>query len=314
MRSAKKCGRPCRTTPPEESFSFQIIFRTRISSARLPGDLQQASAIPLFIGADEEGGKVVRIASAPGFSVTQFPLLPELAAEGGTEAVREMGRTLGGYLQEYGVNTDFAPVADVADPDQTNIVSDRAFGTDPQEVSELVTAEIEGLHETGTLTCAKHYPGHGSAAEDTHESMGHIPKTWEELRQSDLLPFAAAVSAGTEFIMTGHLVVEDTGEEETPASLSPFLVSEKLRGELGYTGIIITDSLSMGAITESYDSASAAVLAVKAGNDMLLMPEDYTDAFNAVLEAVENGEISEARIDESARRILQAKAKAGLLQ
>ena len=280
----------------------------------LTRDLQQASAIPLFIGADDEGGKVVRIASAPGFSVTQFPLLPELAAEGGTEAVREMGRTLGGYLQEYGVNTDFAPVADVADPDQTNIVSDRAFGTDPQEVSELVTAEIEGLHETGTLTCAKHYPGHGSAAEDTHESMGHIPKTWEELRQSDLLPLAAAVSAGTEFIMTGHLVVEDTGEEETPASLSPFLVSEKLRGELGYTGIIITDSLSMGAITESYDSASAAVLAVKAGNDMLLMPEDYTDAFNAVLEAVENGEISEARIDESARRILQAKAKAGLLQ
>lgn len=108
----------------------------------LTRDLQQASAIPLFIGADEEGGKVVRIASAPGFSVTQFPLLPELAAEGGTEAVREMGRTLGGYLQEYGVNTDFAPVADVADPDQTNIVSDRAFGTDPQEVSELVTAEI----------------------------------------------------------------------------------------------------------------------------------------------------------------------------
>lgn len=295
-----------------------VIFSDNIQDPEqlrtLTQDLQQASSLPLFIGTDEEGGKVTRIASASGFSVPTFPLLPELAADGGADAARQLGSTLGSYLQDYGINTDFAPVADTADSEIENIISDRAFGTDPKTVSELVTAEIEGLQETGTLTCAKHYPGHGSAAEDTHESLGHIRKTWEELRQSDLLPFEAAIAAGTDFIMVGHLTVEDTGEEETPASLSPVLISEKLRGELGYTGIIITDSLSMGAITESYAAAEAAVLAVKAGNDMLLMPEDYTDAFDAVLEAVENGEISEEQINASVLRILQAKQRAGLLQ
>ncbi len=276
-------------------------------------DLQSASGVPLLMAVDEEGGRVARLANHPAFLVPQVGSMDDVAATGIPENARRAGKTIGGYLAEYGFNLDFAPVADVnTNPDNT-VIGSRAFGSDPVLAGRMVAAEVAGLHEAGIMSCLKHFPGHGDTDDDTHDGSALSDKTWQEMLSCEMIPFQAGIGAGTDLVMVAHIAVPNAASDGLPASLSQEIITHRLRGELGFDGVVITDSLAMGAITQSYSAADAAVLSLQAGADLLLMPNGLPEAFDGVMDAVENGGLDEARIDESVRRVLTLKQAYGLL-
>lgn len=298
------------------------IFGKNISSPEqlknFVAAMQQASSLPLFMGVDEEGGSVSRLANSPafrteeGYVLPQFKSMAEIGASGDTGAARTVGFSIGCYLAEYGFNLDFAPVADTNTNPDNVVIGDRAFGSDPELVSQMVAAELEGLHSTGVLGCIKHFPGHGDTVGDTHDGYVSIQKTWDELLSAELIPFINNLD-NTDMVMVAHISLPNVTGDGLPASLSEELIKGKLRGELGYDGVVITDSLAMGAIAQEYSSADCAVMALDAGVDILLMPEDYAAAFEGVVQAVEEGRLSMERIDESVARVLELKDQLGLL-
>ena len=218
---------------------------------------------------------------------------------------------IGGYLDSYGIDLDFAPDADVNTNPDNPVIGTRAFSSDPQTAAEMVAAAVEGFADTGVLCCVKHYPGHGDTAEDSHKSLAVTHKTCAELAACELLPFQAGVRAGADLVMAGHIAASEVTGEDTPASLSPQLMGS-IRTGLGFSGAIVTDSLAMEGITGLCSAGEAAVLAVQAGADILLMPNGLAEAFDAVVAAVEEGTIPESRIDESAARVLALKETRGL--
>lgn len=264
------------------------------------------SKYPLFLAVDEEGGSVSRVAKA-GLADNVGDM--KTIGEGkDTAKAKEAGATIGGYLSGFGFNLTLAPVADVA-MDGNETIGDRSFGNNAGEVSTMVSASVEGFAEGGVSACLKHFPGLGCTDEDTHEGMASSEKTLEDFETTDFLSFQAGIDAGAEFVMVGHLSVSNITGDNTPSSLSEQMITEVLRGNLGFEGIVVTDAMNMGAITEYYTSDQAAVMALQAGADMILMPEDFEAAYNGVLEAVNNGTLTEERIDESLRRIYRVKYK-----
>ncbi len=278
--------------------------QTKTMLADLQNFAMKDKGIPLFACVDEEGGRVARIANNPAFGVPKFGGMNTITGEA---AAYNVGTTIGGYLAELGFNFNFAPVADVTTDGIDSHVNDRSFGSNPSNVTLFATAVSKGLEENNIMSCFKHFPGHGATATDTHNGFGYTAKTYEELLEHDLLPFAAAQKNGIPAIMVAHMSVPDITGDYTPSSLSYKMITEVLRGELNYEGLVLTDALNMGAIVNEYTPAEAAVLAVKAGNDLILMPDDFHAAADAVIKAVKSGDISEARIDESIKRILTAK-------
>ncbi len=268
---------------------------------------QETVGLPIFLAVDEEGGTVTRVASNSAFGVTDVGNMSEIGASGDTEAAYEVGKTIGSYLCELGFNLDFAPVADVLTNSENQVVKKRSFGTDAELVSQMVEQEVAGLEEENVFACIKHFPGHGATGGDTHESSVAAYRTLEELYETELVPFANQIEAGISFVMVGHFSLPEVTGDDTPCSLSSAIVTDLLREEMGYEGIVVTDGLNMGAISDNYSSAQAAVKAVEAGVDMLLMPVDFQSAYEGLLDAVESGEISEERIDESVTRILTVK-------
>lgn len=278
--------------------------------------LQQSSPVPLLIGIDEEGGVVARLANSPGFDLPRYESAAAVGAQG-TDAVRAMSAEIGTYLAGYGINLDFAPVADVNTNPDNPVIGTRAFSSDPQEAADCVTAAVEGFSQAGVLCCLKHFPGHGDTAGDSHDGTVYTEKTMEELRACEFLPFEAGIRAGTPLVMVGHIAATNAVEGEEcnlPATFSRALITDVLRDELGFAGVVVTDSLAMGAITETYTPGEAAVLALQVGADLLLMPAGLAQAYDGVLAAVEDGCLTEERIDESVARILALKQQAGLLQ
>ncbi|MBO5523827.1 MAG: glycoside hydrolase family 3 protein, partial [Roseburia sp.] len=260
---------------------------------------KEITGLPAFLSVDEEGGTVTRIAKNEAFGVNDVGNMSEIGASGDTAKAGQAGVTLGTYLKALGFNVDFAPVADVlTNPDNT-VIGTRSFGSDPQTVADMVSAELQGLQSQGVYGVVKHFPGHGGTAGDSHEAAVTLDKSLEDLMATELVPFERAVQDGVSFVMVGHISVPSVVGDDTPASLSQMMVSNVLREQLGYDGIVITDALNMGAVTDNYTSDQAAVLAVNAGVDMLLMPQDYEAAYNGLLAAVQDGTISEERIDES---------------
>ncbi|MBQ9411048.1 MAG: glycoside hydrolase [Bacteroidales bacterium] len=257
-----------------------------------------------LISIDEEGGRVARIGRNKAFNVPRIPAMLELTS---AKEAFEAGRTIGSYLSLYGLDIDFAPVADVSDNPLASAIGDRAFSSDPAVVAERVVQFAKGLAQEGICACVKHFPGHGDTSADTHYGYAQNPRTWEELLQRDMVPFKAAIDAGVPMVMTAHISAPAVTGTGVPSTLSPLMLTEKLRGELGYNGIIITDALRMGAIAREYPAGEAAVLALQAGVDILLLPGDFLAAHKAVMEAVEEGVITEERIDCSVRRILELK-------
>jgi len=263
----------------------------------------EAEGMVVFTCIDEEGGKIARIGNNSAFHVKTFT---DMVSIKDTEKAYEVGTTIASYLKTYGFNVDFAPDADVLTNPENTVIGSRSFGSDPVRVTDMALAVAKGLKDNGIIATFKHFPGHGGTLGDTHEGFAYTNKTYEELQQSELVPFAAA-SNSIDMIMVAHISVPNIIGDNTPSSLSKKMVTDILKNDLNFSGLVITDALNMGAITDKYTSAQAAVMAVEAGDDLLLMPENFKEATDALISAVRNNEISESQIDESVRKIIKAK-------
>ncbi len=264
--------------------------------------------LPLFLCVDEEGGRVARIANNAAFGVGYVEPMQNIKDR---EAAYNVGARIGGYLWELGFNLDFAPNSDVLTNNSNTVIGDRSFGSDPTVVAEFAAAASDGLHAAHVMSTFKHFPGHGATEGDTHDGFAYTEKTYEQLLEAELVPFAAAKEYNVDAVMVAHISVPNVVGDDTPSSLSYRMITDILRGDLGYDGLVVTDAMNMGAIAKHYASDEAAVLAIQAGVDLLLMPKDFTQAVNGVMKAVENGTITQERLDESVLRIVKSKLEMG---
>ena len=267
---------------------------------------QHAIGLPMFLCVDEEGGTVLRVGDNPGFAIVGEGDMRDIGDSGDTSAAYDAAYRTGSYLAELGFTVDFAPVADVVNG-SSDTMALRSFGTSSSVVAPMVAAQVDGFSDAGILCCAKHFPGIGGAEGDSHDAEIYSYKTLDELYQDELIPFQSAIEEDVPFIMVGHLDLPSIVDGELPASLSYEIVTGLLREDLGYGGLIITDSLGMGAVYERFGPGESAVMAIEAGNDVLLVPYDFYESFDRVLDAVRSGRLSESRIDDSVRRILKTK-------
>ncbi|MZD55896.1 glycoside hydrolase family 3 protein [Streptomyces sp. SID5606] len=282
--------------------------------ADLSNGVQRASLalpvpVPSLISIDQEHGVNVRIGSG----ATQLPGAMALGAGRSLSDARTAGWISGTELAALGIHQNFAPVADVNVNPANPIINVRSFGADAREVGRMVGAQVTGYQQAGVVACAKHFPGHGDTGEDSHTGLPVITHTREEWERIDAPPFRAAIAAGVDSIMTAHLQVPALDPSNEPATLSPTILQDVLRGELGFDGVIVTDALNMQGVRTKYGDDRVPVLALKAGADQLLFPPSIDVAYNGVLAAVRTGEITEDRLDASVLRILRVKEKAGLL-
>ena len=276
-------------------------------NAGMQAAAQEANGIGLFIGTDEEGGGVSRVANKLKLPEKQ----PAPAQTATAEGAYESARIIGGYLSQYGFNVDFAPVADIRTDSGDSEITVRSYGSDPDTVSEKVVRFVEGLHDCGIIPVLKHFPGHGAVSGNTHTGSGISQRTLEDWRTVEFRPFSAGIRADAEMVMISHQLAVRI-DPDSPASLSPVVIS-LLRDELGFQGVIITDALRMGAVYDNYGSGEACVRALEAGADMLLLPYNFTNAYQGIMKAVRDGRLTEKRINESVLRILTLKEKYGLL-
>ena len=271
--------------------------------ARIIPQIRSLNGRPLLC-IDEEGGRVARIANNPNFHVKKYESMAAIGATGDPQNAYECGNTIGTYLKGYDFDIDFAPVADVNTNPENIVIGPRAFSDDPAVAAPMVVNYLQGLKDAGITGCIKHFPGHGDTTADTHTGYAQSLKTWDEMKDCEMVTFRAGIQWGCQLIMTAHIAVPNVTGSTSPSTLSSIVLQDKLRGELGYQNIIITDGMEMGAITQHYTSAEAAVGSIQAGVDIVLGPRDFIEAFDAVVAAVNNGTISEERINQSVRRIL----------
>ena len=274
--------------------------------SRVIPQIRELNGNPLLC-IDEEGGRVARIANNPNFDVQKYESMAAIGATGDPMIAYGCGKTIGTYLKKYDFDIDFAPVADVNTNPENIVIGARAFSEYPSVAAPMVTNYLQGLKDAGITGCIKHFPGHGDTTADTHTGYAQSLKTWDEMKDCEMVTFRAGIEWGCQLIMTAHIAVPNVTGSAIPSTLSSIVLQDKLRGELGYQNIIVTDGMEMGAITQHYTSAEAAVGSIKAGVDIVLGPRDFMEAFDAVIEAVNNGTISEDRIDQSVRRILKLK-------
>lgn len=293
-----------RVYPPGGIILFGHNIKDPDQLSRFIADLRALPSKPLLC-VDEEGGSVARIGNNPNFRVPKFAPMGNIAASGRTKDVLEAATVIGEYVKQYGFDIDFAPVADVNTNPRNVVIGARAFSNEPQVAAEMVKSYLKGLQKSGVIGCLKHFPGHGDTQADSHFGYAMSRKTWDEIADCEMIPFKAGISAGAQMIMTAHISLPNVTGSNVPSTLSPMILQEKLRGELGYQGLIISDAMEMGAILRQYPVEDAAVMSIKAGVDVLLCVREYPKVFDAVLNAVRRGEIPESRIDESVRRILK---------
>lgn len=265
--------------------------------------------IPAIMSVDQEGGLVQRLQSISDYPPEYVSPMLEIGATGSSEKAFSTGRLLAEECKSVGLNLDFAPVADIFSNPQNTVIGNRAFGTDKETVATMSTALAAGLHDNGVLHVYKHFPGHGDTEADSHVSLPVVTKTLDELNKNELYPFKKAIEAGAEMIMVAHIALPNVTDDYTPASLSSTVVTDVLKNWLGYQGLVITDGLDMGALTQNYSNADIAVKAATAGADILLTPVSPVEAKEALIDAVRDGTITEKRIDESVRKILDLKLK-----
>lgn len=299
------------TVPAEGPF----LYKTEpYEVAMLVNQLQKESKLPLIVAADFERGLSMRLNGA-----TIFPHAMAFGAAGKPELAEQFGKIVAREARAVGVEWNFFPVADVNSNPENPIINTRAFGEDPSQVAALEAAYIHGAQQEGMLTTAKHFPGHGDTASDSHLGLAAVNRTRDQIEQIDLLPFRSAIAAGVDSIMVAHVTAPALDPDATKvATTSEAIIGGLLKQEMGFKGLIVTDALEMGALTRLYPqggaaaSGRAAVDAFKAGNDMLLLPSDLKGAYQGLLDGVRSGEIAEARINESVLKILRAKASVGL--
>ncbi|MCR6481404.1 glycoside hydrolase family 3 protein [Amycolatopsis sp. OK19-0408] len=288
-------------------------FDDPVQVSKLSNGLQKAAItsgahIPLQIGADQEGGTVTRM----GAPATEFPNAMAISAGRDTGRATKAATILGQELRAVGINQDFAPDSDVNSNPVNPVIGVRSFAGQPGLASDFVTAELKGFQKSVAAT-SKHFPGHGAAPTDSHTGLPRIDSTEDQWRATDVPPFKAAIKAGVPSIMTAHIQFPSLDPSLEPATLSKPIVTGKLRNELGYNGVVITDSLEMQGVREMHSDAEIPVLALKAGVDQLLMPVHLDVAVNSVINAVKSGDIPMQRIDQSVLRVLKLKFKSGIL-
>jgi beta-glucosidase-like glycosyl hydrolase len=271
---------------------------------------KKACGINMFICVDEEGGTVARCAGKLG--TTTFRNMAYYGSRNSKSEVKQIGETIGSDISSFGFNVDFAPVADV-NINSKNELGNRIFSSNPDTVSSLTASFIEGIQGKNVSGTLKHFPGLGAADGNTHsDGYVYIDRTKKQLQANEFVAFQGGITAGADFVMVGHQITSAAGDN-MPSDLSKTVVTDWLKTELGFTGIAITDSHSMNTITARYDSGTAAIIAIQAGIDIVLMPEKPADAIKAVYKAVKSGKISEKRIDDGVSRILTVKYKRGLI-
>lgn len=284
------------------------VAETAGLSAELQAMASEVSGVPLWIAVDQEGGMVARIDR----DVAVMPGNMALGATGDAQLVYDAALASAGDLRRMGINVNFAPCLDVNNNPANPVIGVRAFGEQPERVAELGAAAIRGYQAGGVAACAKHFPGHGDTSTDSHHELPLVPHDRERLDRVELVPFREAVSAGADAIMTAHVRFPAYEEEELPATLSSNILTGLLRERLGFTGMIVTDCLEMKAISDTVGIARGAVMAVKAGADLVLVSHRFDrqlEALEALYEAVMSGEIDKPRVDDAVRRILAHKAK-----
>lgn len=274
-------------------------------------ELKADSAIMPFVCVDEEGGVVARLANHPKFLLPQYSSAAAVGKSGNSDDALDMGKTIGGYLAKYGFNLDFAPVADVNTNPNNPIIGNRAFSSDAKIAAKMAYNMADGLSSCGIIPVFKHFPGHGDTAQDSHGELAISFKTKKELEECEWLPYGYLNE--NYCVMVGHIAVPNLTGDYTPSSLSHKVVTEILRGEQKFGGVVITDSLAMGAITEQYSAQEAALGAILAGCDILLCPREFEETFEYIIQALKSGKISEQRLDESVFRILKLKKSYGLI-
>jgi beta-N-acetylhexosaminidase len=281
--------------------------------------LQRAARVPLIVSSDLEPG-LGRLEGGifthyllEGGTATVFPQAMAIAATGRDEDAFDVARTIGREARAVGIQINFAPTVDVNNNPGNPVINVRSFGEDPERVARLAVQWVRGSQEAGVIATAKHFPGHGDTDVDSHVGLPIVSASRERLDQLELVPFRAAIQAGAPMVMTAHIALPAvSGDSATPATLSPRIITDLLRNDLGFRGVTITDALTMEGVGRGYSAEESAVLAVKAGSDILLMPRDARRAIDAVTAAVERNEIPRARIDAAARRVLELKARTGV--
>lgn len=269
---------------------------------------QSYSKLPLFISADEEGGNVGRLMYKLG--TTWVNSMYSYKDEGADTAYAN-AKTIGTDMVSCLFNTDFAPVADVWTNPANTVIGDRAYSDDFEQAAELVASAVRGFTDAGVICCLKHFPGHGGTSTDTHEGAAVVSKSLDELRAGEFLPFVSGIEAGADMVMIGHITV--TSVDPEPATISKAIITDVLRGELGWDGVVISDSLDMGALA-GYDNGEVCVKFLEAGGDILLGIPDIETALTALEAAVTDGRLTESRIDESVQRALELKISHGIIE
>ena len=295
-----------------------ILFASNIENPtqtqELINGLKKSSKIQPFVGVDEEGGRVARIGKNSAMGVEKIEPMAQVGKSQNYERANEIGTTIGKYIKNLGFNLDFAPDTDVLTDSNNTEIGDRSFGNDPEVVWNVVPEVVKGLQSENISTVLKHFPGHGGSIGNSHQGFSLSNRTEEELKKCEIVPFKTAIENGADCVMVAHMSLPNVTGDNIPATLSKKVVTDMLKTELNFKGVVFSDSMSMGAITENYGTGDACVKAVEAGIDMVLMPENLDEAYNAVLEAVKNGKISQERLDDAVSRIIKAKIQRGIIK
>ncbi len=286
---------------------FGENFESYEQAKKMIDTINSTSDIPMFMSVDQEGGRVQRIKNLSDVNVTIIPSMNRVGNMNDENLSYDVGRVVGEELRVFGINMDFAPVLDIYSNVDNTVIGNRSFGNTSEIVTKMGLSFAKGLQSTGVIPVYKHFPGHGDTSEDSHYTLPVITKTKEQLEELELIPFKEAIKNNAKVIMIGHLAVPNITGDNTPASLSKKVINDWLKEELGYKGLVITDALNMGALTNDYSKKEIYVNAINAGVDLLLMPSPSKEAVRIIKEAVANGEISEKQIDESVLKILELK-------
>ena len=270
-------------------------------------EIKETANIPMFMSIDQEGGNVQRLYTLKHDDVTYIPYMYNVGKVNDLELTKEVGRVIAEELRVFGINMDFAPVIDVYSNPDNKVIGNRSFGSNKELVAKHGYALASGLEENGIVPVYKHFPGHGNTATDSHYDLPVVDKTKEELMEVDLYPFIEAIKNDAKVIMIGHLAVPEITGDNTPASLSKKLITDFLKNELNFNGLVVTDALNMRALTNYYTKEEICSKAVEAGVDILLMPSSSRTCLASVKNALGKGTIDEDRIDESVRKILKLK-------
>lgn len=291
-------------------FAENIISREPLIQFNI--QMQESSSIDMFIAIDEEGGLVSRLGKAD-VGVTHLDSARDLAQNNSVEEVYSLAYELGLSMGELGFNYDFAPVFDVDTNPDNPVIGDRSFSGEPERVADYGAAFSRGLNEAGIISAAKHFPGHGDTNTDSHLGIASIEHDRERLDTVELVPFVKAIKENIPSIMVGHISAPTLTGDHTPASLSKYMITDLLRNELKYEGVVISDSFRMKAITDYYDEKELGILFLEAGGDLILIPNSFKTTYEGILEGIEEGRLTEERINLSVKRILQMKLDFGII-